>query len=354
MKSHTFVESVAADMQAGAGGNGRVGFRREKFIPYGGPDGGDGGRGGHIILEADPQTDSLVGLYYRPIQRAGDGGHGMGKRQHGRNGKDLVIKVPCGTVVRDEERGEVLADLVAPGDTLCVARGGRGGLGNCHWKTSTHQAPREHTDGEPGERRRVRLDLKLVADIGLIGFPNAGKSTLLTAISHARPRVAPYPFTTLRPVLGTVQFESYTSVKVVDIPGLVQNAHLGVGLGHTFLRHVERAPCLVYVLDMAGTDGRHPADDFAVLRDELGRYNPDLPRRPMRVVANKMDLSAAAGLLAEFTAQTGIRPLPVSGLTGAGIEAFKEAIRALAASAPGITKAPEPGPARPDHDPVES
>ncbi len=330
MKSPRFVDSAVADLQAGRGGHGRVGFRREKFIPYGGPDGGDGGRGGHVVLETDPQTDSLVSIYFQPVRRAEDGGDGRGNQQHGRNGKDLVIQVPCGTVVRDAESGEVLADLVAPGARFLAARGGKGGLGNVHWKTSTHQTPREHTDGEDGERRRVRLDLKLVADAGLLGFPNAGKSTLLAAISQARPRIAAYPFTTLHPVLGTVEFDSWTRLKVVDVPGLIRGAHAGTGLGLEFLRHLERTRCLVYVIDMAGCDGRHPADDYAVLRDELAHYDPAMLRRPALVVAAKTDLPAADLLLPEFRQRTGLDPLPLSGLTGAGIPAFKAALQNLA------------------------
>ena len=329
MKGFKFVETAGADILAGCGGNGCASFRREKYVPFGGPDGGDGGRGGHIILLADANVDSLIALYYQPRQHAEDGGKGKGKRQHGGNGKDLILKVPCGTVARDETTGEILGDLITPGEQLMVARGGKGGLGNCHWKTSTHQAPVECTKGEAGEQRRLRLDLKIVADVGLIGFPNAGKSTLLTAISHAHPKIAAYPFTTLQPVIGTIQYDTFTRLKLVDIPGLIKGAHTGAGLGHTFLRHVERTRGLVYVIDMAGSDGRHPADDYATLRDELNHYNPALLQRPALIVANKMDLDPALENLPEFIAQTGQKPLLVSGLTRRGTDELTRALQKL-------------------------
>jgi GTPase len=253
----------------------------------------------------------------------------MGKKRHGRNGKDLVLKVPCGTVVRDEATGKILGDLVTPGEQLLAARGGKGGLGNCHWKTSIHQAPTEHTKGEAGEQLRLRLDVKIVADIGLIGFPNAGKSTLLAVISHAHPKIAAYPFTTLQPVIGTLQFDTFTRLKLVDIPGLIRGAHAGAGLGHNFLRHVERTRGLVYVIDMAGSDGRQPADDYITLRDELNRYNPELLRRPALIVANKMDLTPAPENLPEFITRTGQNPLPVSGLKRQGTDELKSALQKL-------------------------
>ncbi|MBI2437439.1 MAG: GTPase ObgE [Lentisphaerae bacterium] len=329
MKGFKFVETAAADFHAGRGGDGAVSFRREKYIPYGGPDGGDGGRGGHIILQADPDVDSLIAFYYQPRQEAEDGEDGKGQKQHGRNGADLILQVPCGTVVRDEATGAILGELLKPGEQLSVARGGQGGLGNCHWKTNVHQAPREHSDGEPGEERRLRLDLKIVADLGLIGFPNAGKSTLLTAISHAHPKIAAYPFTTLNPIIGTIPYDTSASLKVVDIPGLIKGAHEGAGLGHTFLRHVERTRGLIYVIDMAGADGRHPADDYAILRDELNRYDPALLQRPALTVANKMDLDAALENLPEFIARTGQKPLLVSALERQGTEELKAALRGL-------------------------
>jgi len=326
VKSHKFVETAKASLIGGRGGNGCVNFRREKGVPRGGPDGGDGGRGGHVLIQTDRNTDSLIALYYQPCRRAEDGGHGKGKQQTGRNGKDILILVPCGTEIRDEANRELLADLVAHGELFIIARGGRGGLGNCHFTTSTHQTPREHTAGEPGEEKTVRLDLKIVADVGLIGYPNAGKSTLLSVISHAHPKIAAYPFTTLNPIIGTLRFEPYTDITVVDIPGLIQGAHRGAGLGHAFLRHVERTRFLVLIIDMAGTDGRHPADDYAILMDELGRHSADLIRRPALVVANKMDLPAAAGYLPEFVQRTGIQPLAISAKNREGLETLKQAL----------------------------
>ncbi len=332
MKGFKFVETAGADILAGCGGNGCASFRREKYVPFGGPDGGDGGRGGHIILQADPNVDSLIALYYQPRQHAEDGGKGMGQKRHGRNGQDLILKVPCGTVVRDETTGVILGDLITPGEQLRVARGGKGGLGNCHWKTSIHQAPTEHTKGEAGEQRRLRLDVKIVADIGLIGFPNAGKSTLLTAISHAHPKIAAYPFTTLQPVIGTIQYDTFTRLKLVDIPGLIQGAHTGAGLGHTFLRHVERTRGLVYVIDMAGSDGRHPADDFLILRDEIGRYKAELLERPALIAANKMDMPESVKLLKEFIKRTGRKPIKISALNGTGIDELKRVMAKLVLS----------------------
>ena len=347
MKARRFVDSVVVAAQAGNGGNGCVSFRREKYEPRGGPDGGDGGRGGDVVLRADADTDSLVALYYSPSQSAAHGGHGRGKRQHGRNGGDLILRVPCGTEARDNRTGRVIGEVVEHGAQLVVARGGKGGLGNCHWKTSSHRAPREHTDGERGAGVVLRLDLKLVADIGLVGFPNAGKSSLLSRISDAHPKIAAYPFTTLHPVIGTVVFDDYSRVTVADIPGLVENAHEGAGLGDRFLRHVERAACLIYVLDMAGVDGRSPAADYRNLRAELAAYRADLVNRPGLLVANKMDLPEAADNLAAFQRRFRARILPLSAATGDGIGELKSAIRALTSSdsagTPGLPCARGPG-----------
>lgn len=334
MKGHRFIETAKVTFIAGKGGDGCCSFRREKYVPRGGPDGGDGGRGGHIILSADKNADSLLTFYYRPEQRAPDGGHGRGKKMHGRNGADLSIKVPCGTVIADPESGEQIADLVADGDQIVVAHGGKGGMGNCHWLTNTHRAPMEHTSGEEGEIRIVRLDLKIVADIGLIGFPNAGKSTLIGAISHAHPKVAPYPFTTLYPVIGTVKHQAANEFKIVDIPGLIKNAHKGVGLGHDFLRHVERTRALVYVIDMAGFDGRNPTDDYLTLRDEINLYNRALLNRPFLVAANKMDIAESAKFLKEFIKRTGSRPIKISALKGEGVKELKQAMADLVLNVP--------------------
>ncbi len=326
MKTRKFIDSMVIFTAAGSGGNGCLAFRREKYIAKGGPDGGDGGRGGHVILRVDPNTDSLISLFFNPEQRAEKGQHGMGKRMHGRNGEDLVILVPCGTEVRDVASGELLCDLVEPGTELTVAKGGRGGLGNPHWQTSTHQTPYEHTEGEPGEEKRIQLDIKLLADVGLVGCPNAGKSSILSHISNAHPKVGAYAFTTINPIIGTVMvgedFET-TSYRVADIPGIIKNAHQGIGLGLDFLRHVERATCLAIVIDMAGSEGRDPVEDYKILRHEMKMYNEDLLNRSTLVVANKMDLPEAAENLKRFRRKTKTKPLPVSSETGAGLDLLK-------------------------------
>jgi GTP-binding protein len=330
VKARKFVDTVAVQASAGNGGHGCVSFRREKYIPRGGPDGGDGGNGGDVILRADKDTDSLIDLFFSPHQSAGAGGHGKGKQLHGKSGKDLVVAVPCGTEVWDKDTGEMLGDLVEHDGRLTVANGGKGGLGNCHWTTSTHQAPRESTPGEEGEERHLRLRLKTVADVGMVGFPNAGKSSLLTALTHAHPKIAPYPFTTLHPVVGTLTFEDYLSLRISDVPGLIDGAHKGVGLGHSFLRHIERAETLLFVLDMAGADGRHPADDYACLLKELELHEARLVTRPSVIVANKMDLPSAADNIAEFEKGTGIKPLRASAVTGEGIDEVKSVLHRLA------------------------
>jgi GTP-binding protein len=326
VKTRKFIDSAVLSAKAGNGGNGSASFRREKFVAKGGPDGGDGGRGGHITLKADRETDSLIGIFFSPVRKAEHGGPGRRQQMHGKNGGDLVIKVPRGTLVMEAESGEVLADIVNEGEEFCIAHGGKGGRGNVHWKSSTHQAPTEQTNGEPGEEVSLKLELKLVADIGLVGFPNAGKSSLLTKISDAHPRVAAYPFTTLNPIIGTIIFENYTRATVADIPGLIKDAHLGVGLGYSFLRHIERAHYIIYVIDMAGTDGREPEEDYRNLREELKLYRGDLMRRPSLVVSNKMDCPESAEKLATFIQETGETPLQISAETGEGIDELRDAI----------------------------
>lgn len=317
-------------VRAGDGGSGCASFRREKFVPKGGPDGGDGGRGGHVVLKGNRDETSLVRLYFTPHQRTENGGPGRGKQQHGRNGADLFVSVPRGTEVWDKGSGELLGDIVEHGQELLVARGGKGGLGNCHWKSATHQAPREHTDGEPGEEGVLALELKLMADIGLVGFPNAGKSSLLAAVSHAHPKIDAYPFTTLNPIIGTLVFDDYSRLTLADIPGLLKGAHRGVGLGHEFLRHVERARFLVLVIDMAAVDGRNPVEDYDNLREELRLHRRDLVDRPCLTVANKMDLPEAARNFAPFVRETGVTPLRVSARERIGLEALKKGIAELA------------------------
>jgi GTP-binding protein len=326
VKTRKFIDSAVLSAKAGNGGNGSASFRREKFVAMGGPDGGDGGRGGHITLKADRETDSLIGIFFSPIRKAEHGGPGRRQQMHGKNGADLVIKVPRGTLVMDAESGEVLADIVNEGEEFCIAHGGKGGRGNVHWKSSTHQSPTEQTNGEPGDEVSLKLELKLVADIGLVGFPNAGKSSLLTKISDAHPRVAAYPFTTLNPIIGTIIFENYTRATVADIPGLIKDAHLGVGLGYSFLRHIERAHYIIYVIDMAGTDGREPEEDYQNLKQELKLYRGDLMRRPSLVMANKMDCPESAEKLATFIKETGETPLQISAETGEGIGELRDAI----------------------------
>ncbi len=329
MKSRQFVDHVFLYAAAGNGGNGSASFRREKYVPKGGPDGGDGGRGGHVILRANPDVDSLIAIFFEPHRRAEHGGVGRGQQRHGKNGADRYVDVPLGTVVRIKDTEEIIGELLEPGQELLVARGGKGGLGNIHFKSSTNRAPRQTTPGEEGQVFTFDLELKITADAGLVGFPNAGKSSLLASISDAHPKVAAYPFTTMNPVPGTVIFEDYTRCKVADIPGIIHGAHDGVGLGDAFLRHIERARLLVLVLDMAGVDGRNPTDDYRDLLVELERYNPELIERPRLIVANKMDLPEAEELLADFVTDTGIPPLPISTLDGTGIPELKQALRKL-------------------------
>ncbi len=327
VKTRRFVDTVTVHVLAGKGGNGCVSFRRERHVPKGGPDGGDGGRGGNVTLRADRNIDSLLSLFYAPDQRAEDGGHGKGKRQHGRNGADLCVGTPCGTEVWDADSGELIHDLVEHGDELLVGQGGDGGKGNCHWLTSRHRAPMEHTDGTVCDVRDIKLVLKTVADVGFVGYPNAGKSSLLAAVSDAHPKIAAYPFTTLHPVVGTVRFEDYTSLRVVDVPGLIDGAHEGVGLGHAFLRHIERAATLVFVIDMAGVDGRCPADDYMSLRRELEQHKADMLSRPSLLLANKMDVETAEKNFAEFVRRTKKTPFRISVATGDGVEDLKNELR---------------------------
>ena len=293
MKGLSFVDRCRIQVFAGNGGDGCASFRREKFIPKGGPDGGDGGHGGSVYIRASKDTDSLLNLYYQPLRRAEHGGKGRSKQCYGRNGADLYIDVPCGTEVRIEESSDFIGEVIKPGDAILVAQGGKGGQGNMHFVTSSYQAPREFTRGTKGESKNLLIELKTVADVGLVGYPNAGKSTLLSAISPAKPKIASYPFTTLHPIIGTVAYDDYGSMKIADIPGLIDGAHKGIGLGHDFLRHIVRTKYLLFVIDMAGVDGRNPVDDYRNLKKELKLYSAELARRPSMIVANKMDLPEA-------------------------------------------------------------
>lgn len=326
-----FVDQVRIYVKAGDGGNGAVAFRREKFIEKGGPSGGDGGDGGSVIFEADPQLTTLLDFRYQQHHRAQAGQHGMGSDCNGKHGEDLVLRVPVGTLVKDadDEDGEVLCDLSSPGQRFVAAKGGRGGLGNINFATSTRQTPRFAQDGTPGQELTLTLELKLLADVGLLGYPNAGKSTFISRISRARPKVADYPFTTLVPNLGVVPYKDKKSFVVADIPGLIEGASEGQGLGHQFLRHVERCRVLVHLVDLsAGAEGRVPEADFDTINRELEKYSPTLADKPQLVVANKLDLPDARDALPAFTEamqQRGIRVLAMSGATGDGSQAVLDA-----------------------------
>ncbi len=324
MKHVVFKDRVKLYVRAGNGGNGCVSFRREKYIPKGGPDGGDGGHGGSVILRCDDNEDSLLPLYYQPHQRAKHAQHGMGSNCHGRNSDDCIVKVAPGTVISDAETDEFLGELLQPGEELVVAKGGRGGIGNIHFKTSTNQAPRQFTEGTQGEERVLWLELKLMADVGLVGYPNAGKSTLLSHLTHAHPKIAPYPFTTINPIIGTMEYPNFSRLRIADIPGLIDGAHEGVGLGHQFLRHIERSKFILFVLDMAGTDDRNPTDDFLHLKEELRLHMETLSCTPYLVVANKMDTPGADKFLQEFKERTQEVVYPISAELGEGLEPVKE------------------------------
>ena len=331
MKTRKFVDQVLIHIRAGKGGDGSCSFRREACVPEGGPDGGDGGRGGHIIFKGNRNVDSLIALYFSPLVFAEDGVAGRGQKMFGRMGKDLLVLLPCGTEVFNEETGDMVADIVEHDQEVIIAKGGNGGLGNVHFRTSTHQVPTEHTPGEPGEELRLRLELKTIADAGLLGFPNAGKSSILTHISDAHPKVASYPFTTLNPIVGTVNYENFSQLRVADIPGIIEGAADGIGLGLDFLRHISRSRVLVYVIDMAGTDDRNPWDDYKQLRKEIKQYDEVLLKRPSIVIANKIDEQAAIENLPAFIKKTRTKPIPMSALDAKdpGVLAFKQRLQDL-------------------------
>ncbi|MGE0759889.1 MAG: GTPase ObgE [Pirellulaceae bacterium] len=324
-----FVDRVQVELQAGRGGGGCVSFRREKYVPLGGPDGGDGGDGGSIILEAREGVDHLSAIAHRKFWTAEDGTRGSGANRQGRRGKDLVIPVPPGTLIRDAREGFIIKDLVATGDQVVAVKGGKGGYGNLHFKSSTNRSPRESTPGGEGERRLVVLELKVIADVGLIGKPNAGKSTLLSRVSHARPEIADYPFTTKHPNLGRVQLDLDHSFVMADIPGLIEGAHRGVGLGHEFLRHVERAGVLVHLIEPAPMDGSQPLENYRSIREELVRYNPLLGQRPEILVVSKGELPGADEVRAELSAATQSDVLLISAVTGFNLN---QLVRRIAAA----------------------
>jgi GTP-binding protein len=385
-----FVDEIKTYARAGHGGKGCVAFQREKYRPKGGPSGGNGGRGGDVILEADHDLNNLIAQYYQPRLIARDGRPGMGQGMDGHAGKDLVVKVPCGTLVwrlaREgglgqegetppapvrpalrasssqrpmfcvaangpvaeadlshakgqgtiaagaRSKGKLVVDLTQHGQHFVLCKGGRGGLGNRNFATAARQTPRFAQPGEPGDEGDFLLELRIMAEVGLVGYPNAGKSTLLTAISHARPKIAPYPFTTLHPQIGIVEYPDFYRLTVCDVPGLIEGAHRNVGLGHEFLRHIERCVVLALLLDMAGTDGRAPWDDYQNLLHELNLYDPALVERPRLIVANKMDEPAAEDNLKKFKRRIrGTPVLPIAAAYDEGIEEFKQAIRAAVA-----------------------
>jgi GTP-binding protein len=328
-----FVDEVDIHVAAGDGGRGALSFRREKFVPRGGPNGGDGGSGGSVYIVATPRKNTLIDFRYHPEFEARRGQHGQGANRTGQDGEDLVIEVPVGTLVfsKDPEDGQpprLLADLTEEGQRVLVAKGGRGGRGNARFATSTNRAPRRTEPGEPGEERLLRLQLKLLADVGLVGFPNAGKSTLIARISAARPKIADYPFTTLTPNLGVVTLSDDRSFVVADVPGLIAGAHAGQGLGDRFLRHIERTLVLIHVVDVSGASGRDPVDDFEVITEELRLFDPGVAAKPQIVAANKIDALDDASRLERLEAHVRRRRLPcyrISGVTGEGVSELLEA-----------------------------
>ena len=366
-----FVDRIKVFAHAGNGGRGSVSFRREKFVPKGGPDGGDGGRGGDVVLRADRHVDNLSNLFYEPIIKAKNGGHGMGKKMYGRSAPTKIVKVPVGTIVWEAEEGkrsipnvqhstseksesvilsevegsrgaalkvsprdsstslgmtkEPVVDLTRDGQEFILCRGGAGGKGNVHFKSSRNRAPRQYTEGEEGEQGHFLLELRTIADAGLVGYPNAGKSTLLRKISSARPKVAAYPFTTLHPIIGVVEFSGYRRATLADIPGLIEGAHRGIGLGHEFLRHITRCRILLFVVDVAGSEGRSPIEDLQQLRREIDVYDPTLSQRPWFVVANKIDLpNATENLKALAKRFPKIDIVAISAATGQEIDDLKK------------------------------
>ncbi len=324
-----FLDEVRILVKAGDGGNGCLAFRREKYVPRGGPSGGDGGRGGDVTLVADEHENTLLKFRFNPEHKAQRGRHGEGSNRTGAEGESIELKVPVGTVVYDDTSGEVLHDFTEAGERFVIARGGRGGRGNARFATSTHQAPTEHEPGRPGQERRLRLELKLLADVGLVGFPNAGKSTLISRISAARPKIADYPFTTLEPHLGVVQLSDFRSFVVADIPGLIEGAHEGHGLGIQFLRHIERTRLLAHLVDVSEASGRDPVEDFEIVMNELASFSEKLAAKPMIVVATKMDAAqdlSRVERLRDHVRQRGFDFFEISSATGQGIEALKLAM----------------------------
>jgi GTP-binding protein len=336
-----FVDRIKIFAQAGKGGRGCVSFRREKFVPKGGPDGGDGGRGGDVILRANRHVDNLANLFYESVVRAKNGSHGKGKKMTGRAGADKIVQVPPGTIVypvngngtdkshttHKPDAEQALVDLLRDGEEFVLCRGGAGGKGNVHFKSSRNRAPRQYTEGEEGEEGYFLLELRTIADAGLVGYPNAGKSTLLGKISAARPKVAAYPFTTLHPIVGVIEFPGYRRATVADIPGLIEGAHRGLGLGQEFLRHITRCRVLLFVIDVAGSEGRNPVEDLQNLRREIDLYDPTLSDRLWLVAANKMDLANAKENLDALRRRfPKVSIVPISAANGQGIDVLRETL----------------------------
>jgi GTP-binding protein len=337
-----FFDEAKIYVKAGDGGDGCVSFRREKYVPLGGPNGGDGGKGGDVYLVANPHLNTLIAFKRRVHFKAQRGSHGRGKGQKGRQGDDVVIEVPPGTVVRDAETGEFIADLMEEGQRALVARGGRGGRGNAAFATSTNQAPRIAERGEPGQERWLYLELKLIADVGIVGVPNAGKSTLLSVVSAARPKIAAYPFTTLEPNLGVVALDDYMSFVMADIPGLVEGAHAGAGLGHEFLRHIERTRIIIHLLDGSLAD---PLAEYESINEELALFDPELAHKPQLVVLNKMDLPRAQALwpsVEEAMKAQGQKAMSISAVTGEGVKELLRSVAEMLASLPPPLHPPQP------------
>jgi GTPase len=335
-----FLDRAKITVRGGDGGNGVTAFRREKFVPRGGPSGGDGGNGGSVYMEATDQLNTLLQFRFNPEYRGGRGAHGEGSNRHGKDGDEVIILVPAGTLVTNAETGELIHDFSQVGERLVIAAGGRGGRGNAQFATSTNRAPRYHQDGRPGESRVLQLELKLIADVGLVGFPNVGKSTLISRISAARPKVADYPFTTLEPHLGVVAYGDWDSYVVADIPGLIEGAHEGTGLGLEFLRHVERTKLLLHVIDVSST-GRDPVEDFLTISRELELYNADLLGKPQLVAASKMDAldePERVTALRDFCNERGLELFAISAVTGLGL---KELVNALGKRVEELRKANE-------------
>src|SRR5436305_3896331 len=324
-----FIDEVIVRVKAGDGGNGCLAFRREKYVPHGGPSGGDGGRGGDVYHVATPHQNTLLHFRFNPEHKAERGRHGEGSNRTGHEGKSIELQTPVGTVVYDAETGEKLHDFATPGERFLLAKGGRGGRGNARFATSTHQAPTEHEQGRPGEEHHLRLELKLLADVGLVGFPNSGKSTLISRLSAARPKIADYPFTTLEPQLGVVQFDDFRIFVIADIPGLIEGAHLGHGLGIQFLRHIERTRLLAHLVDVSESTGREPVHDFEIIMEELAAFSEDLASKPMFLVATKIDVAQDPARLESLRSLAAERDVPffaISSVTGEGLDQLRYAM----------------------------